>query len=73
MEALKENPNFNSSYDHDTQEIILKKYYNIGLAAEAPDGLKVVVIKDADRKSMIELAKEIQELHKKRPGRDHNA
>ena len=43
--ALKENPNFNSSYDHETMEIILKKYYNIGIAAEAPDGLKVVVIK----------------------------
>lgn len=65
VEALKENPKFNASYDHDTQEIILKKYYNIGMAAEAPDGLKVVVIRDADKKSIIELAKEIQALHKK--------
>lgn len=65
VEALKENPKFNSSYDHDTQEILLKKYYNIGMAAEAPDGLKVAVIKDADKKSVIDLAKEIQELHKK--------
>lgn len=65
VEALKENPNANSSYDHDKQEIIVKKYYNIGLAAEAPDGLKVVVIKDADKKSIVEIAKEIQELHTK--------
>ena len=65
IEAIKENPNFNSSYDRDTQEIVLKKYYNIGLAAEAPDGLKVIVIRDADKKSIVELAKEIQELHKK--------
>lgn len=65
VEALKENPMANSSYDRDNQEIIVKKYYNIGLAAEAPDGLKVVVIKDADKKSMIQVAREIQELHEK--------
>ena len=65
IEALKENPHFNASYDHEKLEIIVKKYYNIGLAAEAPDGLKVVVIKNADKKSIIELAKEIQSLAEK--------
>ncbi|MCW6160036.1 MAG: 2-oxo acid dehydrogenase subunit E2 [Candidatus Micrarchaeales archaeon] len=65
VEALKENPRFNASYDHETSEIIIKKYYNIGLAAEAPDGLKVVVIRDADKKSIVEIAKEIQSLHEK--------
>jgi pyruvate dehydrogenase E2 component (dihydrolipoamide acetyltransferase) len=65
VQALKENPKFNASYDHDTQEIVLKKYYNIGMAAEAPDGLKVVVIRDADKKGIVDLAKEIQALHKK--------
>ncbi len=65
IEALKENPNFNASYDKEKQEIILKKYYNIGLAAEAKDGLKVVVVKDAEKKSIIELAREIEALHKK--------
>jgi pyruvate dehydrogenase E2 component (dihydrolipoamide acetyltransferase) len=65
VEALKENPNFNASYDHERLEIIRKKYYNIGLAAEAPDGLKVVVIKNADEKGVIEIAKEIQALHDK--------
>jgi pyruvate dehydrogenase E2 component (dihydrolipoamide acetyltransferase) len=65
IEALKENPNFNASYDRDNQVIIRKKYYNIGLAAESPDGLKVAVVKDADKKSIISIAAEIQELHKK--------
>ncbi|MCL5100280.1 MAG: 2-oxo acid dehydrogenase subunit E2 [Candidatus Marsarchaeota archaeon] len=65
VEALKENPHFNASYDRDKLEIIVKKYYNIGLAAEGPDGLKVVVVKDADKKSILELANEIAELHRK--------
>lgn len=59
---MKENERFNSSYDHEKSEIVLKKYYNIGLAAETEDGLKVIVIKDADKKSIIELAKEIKDL-----------
>jgi len=65
IEALKENPSFNASYDSVNQEIIIKKYYNIGLAAESPDGLKVVVIKDADKKSIVNIAVEISELHDK--------
>ncbi len=63
--ALEENPGFNSSYDHERSEIILKKYYNIGLGAEGPDGLKVIVIKNANKKSIIEIAKEIQALAEK--------
>ncbi len=65
VKALEENPGFNSSYDKEKSEVILKKYYNIGIAAEGPDGLKVVVIKDAGRKSIIRIAKEIQELAEK--------
>lgn len=65
IEALKENPRFNASYDKENQELIIKKYYNIGLAAEANDGLKVIVIKDCDKKTIKEIASEIQELHKK--------
>ncbi len=65
IEALKENKGFNSSYDHEKLEIILKKYYNIGLAAEGPDGLKVVVIKEADKKSIGAIAIEIQKLSEK--------
>ncbi len=65
VQALKENPRFNASYDRDKQEIILKKYYNIGIAAEGEDGLRVLVIKGADRKSIMELAKEIRKLGSK--------
>lgn len=65
VEGLKESPTVNASYDHDRQELIVKKYYNIGLAAEAKDGLKVIVIKNADKKSIMDLAKEIQQLHQK--------
>lgn len=65
IEALKENPRFNASYDKENQELIIKKYYNIGLAAEANDGLKVIVIKDCDKKTIKEIASKIQELHKK--------
>ncbi len=60
--ALKENPNFNASFDKEKMEIIRKNYYNIGIAAEAPDGLKVVVVKNADKKTIVELAKELQQL-----------
>lgn len=65
IEALKENPNFNASYSKDTQEIIIKKYYNIGLAAETEDGLKVIVVKNADQKSIMQIAKDLQDLSKK--------
>ncbi|EQD66912.1 dihydrolipoamide acetyltransferase component of pyruvate dehydrogenase complex [mine drainage metagenome] len=65
IEALKENPKFNSSYDKERQEVIVKKYYNIGLAAEADDGLRVAVVKGADRMSIVEIANMIEELGKR--------
>ncbi|MCL5106059.1 MAG: 2-oxo acid dehydrogenase subunit E2 [Candidatus Marsarchaeota archaeon] len=65
VEALIENPRFNASYDAAAQEMIIKKYYNIGIAAEASDGLKVIVLKDCDKKSIKQLAQEIQGLHNK--------
>ena len=65
IEALRENPRFNSSYDHEKLEIILKKYFNIGLAAEGPDGLKVVVVKNADKKNISQIAGNIQDLSNK--------
>jgi pyruvate dehydrogenase E2 component (dihydrolipoamide acetyltransferase) len=68
IEALKENPAFNASYDAASSEIVLKKYYNIGLAAESSDGLRVVVIKNADKKSITEIATEIKALHDKISG-----
>ncbi|HEY1715309.1 MAG TPA: dihydrolipoyllysine-residue acetyltransferase [Solirubrobacteraceae bacterium] len=60
VKALKEFPNFNSSLDGD--ELILKRYYNIGFAADTPGGLLVPVIKDADRKGLKEIATDLTEL-----------
>jgi pyruvate dehydrogenase E2 component (dihydrolipoamide acetyltransferase) len=58
--ALKEFPHFNSSLDGD--ELVLKRYYNIGFAADTPGGLVVPVIKDADRKGLLEIAAELTSL-----------
>jgi len=63
--ALKKYPIFNSSYDNKNEEIILKKYYNIGIAADTPDGLMVPVLKNADKKGIFELAKQLDELKEK--------
>jgi pyruvate dehydrogenase E2 component (dihydrolipoamide acetyltransferase) len=58
--TLKEFPNFNSSLDGD--QLILKRYYNIGFAADTPGGLVVPVIKGADQKGLFEIASELTEL-----------
>ena len=58
--ALKRFPDFNSSLDGG--ELVYKKYYNIGFAADTPDGLLVPVIKQADRKGIADLAKETSDL-----------
>lgn len=65
VQALKDNPNFNASYDEDKEQLILKKYYNIGIAAATKDGLKVIVIKDADKKSILEIAEDLINLRDK--------
>jgi len=57
--ALKSYPQFNASVDEPAQEILLKKYYNIGIAVDTPGGLIVPVIKNADAKDMVELAAEV--------------
>jgi pyruvate dehydrogenase E2 component (dihydrolipoamide acetyltransferase) len=58
--ALQRFPEFNASLDGD--ELILKQYYNIGFAADTPGGLVVPVIKNADKKGLIEIAREAVEL-----------
>lgn len=60
--ALKEFPVFNSSYDQENQELILKKYYNVGIAVDTQDGLMVPVIKDTDNKGILTIAKELENL-----------
>jgi pyruvate dehydrogenase E2 component (dihydrolipoamide acetyltransferase) len=63
--ALKEFPNFNSSYDMNSGELIVKKYYHIGIAVDTERGLVVPVIRDADRKSIRDLAAELTTLAEK--------
>ncbi len=58
--TLREFPVFNSSLDG--EELVLKRYYNIGFAADTPGGLVVPVIKDADKKGLLEIAAELTEL-----------
>jgi pyruvate dehydrogenase E2 component (dihydrolipoamide acetyltransferase) len=61
-QALKRFPNFNASLDMKNEEIILKKYFNIGVAVDTDRGLLVPVIKDVDKKSILELSKELGEM-----------
>jgi len=63
--ALKQYPYLNSSLDDEKEEIVLKKYYNIGIATDTESGLVVPVIKDAEHKSITQLAKEIATLSEK--------
>jgi len=62
VKALQKYPEFNSSLDGDN--LVLKKYFNIGFAADTPNGLVVPVIKNADKKSVFELAQESGDLAK---------
>jgi len=57
--ALKEFPNFNASIDESGENLILKKYFNVGVAVDTPDGLVVPVVKDCESKSLSELAKNV--------------
>ncbi len=63
--ALKEHPEFNASLSPDKQSLIYKKYYNIGVAVDTPDGLVVPVLKDVDRKGILELSQELGNISKK--------
>nr|WP_315202960.1 dihydrolipoyllysine-residue acetyltransferase [uncultured Albidiferax sp.] len=61
--ALKKFPEFNSSLDGD--QLVMKQYFNIGFAADTPNGLVVPVIKDADKKGVVQISQEMGELAKK--------
>ncbi|MEA5115223.1 MAG: dihydrolipoamide acetyltransferase family protein [Geobacteraceae bacterium] len=60
--SLAEHPLLNSSVDDEKGEIVLKKYCNMGFAVDTPDGLIVPVIREVEKKSILELAKELQDL-----------
>ncbi len=63
--ALREHPRLNASLDEESETVVIKKYYNFGIAAETSEGLMVPVIRDVERKSILELAADIQELGEK--------
>ena len=62
VEALKIHPLLNATLDDEGQEIIIKKYYNIGIAVDVPGGLIVPVVKAVEQKSLLDIAEEIQNL-----------
>jgi pyruvate dehydrogenase E2 component (dihydrolipoamide acetyltransferase) len=63
--ALKQHPEFNSSLTAEKDAIVVKSYYNIGIAVDTPGGLVVPVVKDADRKGIVELSREFMEISAK--------
>jgi pyruvate dehydrogenase E2 component (dihydrolipoamide acetyltransferase) len=60
--GLKKWPQLNASLDEATQEIVRKKYWHVGIAAQGPQGLAVSVVRDADKRSIFDLAREIERL-----------
>lgn len=62
--ALRHYPDFNASLDKTGENLILKKYFHVGVAVDTPDGLVVPVIRDADRKGVFDLARELSEISK---------
>jgi pyruvate dehydrogenase E2 component (dihydrolipoamide acetyltransferase) len=62
--ALRQYPEFNASLDKTGENLVIKRYYHIGVAVDTPDGLVVPVIRDADRKGVFDLAHELVEISK---------
>ncbi|MDJ0860703.1 MAG: dihydrolipoyllysine-residue acetyltransferase [Gammaproteobacteria bacterium] len=63
--ALKEYPEFNASLDDGGENLLVKRYYNIGIAVDTPDGLVVPVIRQADQKGLFRLAAELHDVSEK--------
>jgi pyruvate dehydrogenase E2 component (dihydrolipoamide acetyltransferase) len=62
--ALRQHPLFNASLDRTGENLVIKKYYNIGVAVDTPDGLVVPVVRDADRKGVFDVARELGDISK---------
>ena len=62
VSAMKKYPRFNSALDATGENLIMKNYFNIGIAIDTPDGLVVPVVRDVDRKSLVDLASELGEI-----------
>jgi len=61
VQVLKNHPNFNASLDENGENLVIKKYFNLGIAVDTPNGLVVPVVRDVGKKSLIELAQELTE------------
>ena len=62
MEALQQFPDFNASLDASGENLILKKYFHIGVAVDTPEGLVVPVLRDVNQKGIVQLARELSEI-----------
>jgi pyruvate dehydrogenase E2 component (dihydrolipoamide acetyltransferase) len=62
VQTLKRHPNFNASLDESGENLLIKKYFNLGIAVDTPNGLVVPVIRDVGKKSLIELSDELTEI-----------
>jgi pyruvate dehydrogenase E2 component (dihydrolipoamide acetyltransferase) len=60
--VLKDHPLFNASYDEAAGQIVFKRYFHIGVAVDTPEGLIVPVVRDADKKDMVTLARELADM-----------
>ena len=65
VQVLKNHPNFNASLDENGKNLVLKKYFNLGIAVDTPNGLVVPVVRNVGKKSLIELSKELTETSEK--------
>jgi pyruvate dehydrogenase E2 component (dihydrolipoamide acetyltransferase) len=65
VDTLKQHPVFNCSLDEVSQDIVFKQYFHIGIAVDTEQGLLVPVLRDADKKSVLEIAKELESLAKR--------
>jgi pyruvate dehydrogenase E2 component (dihydrolipoamide acetyltransferase) len=63
--SLKAFPHFNASLDASGENLVLKKYFHVGVAVDTPDGLVVPVIRDVDKKGLVDLAKELAQVSEK--------
>jgi pyruvate dehydrogenase E2 component (dihydrolipoamide acetyltransferase) len=61
VQVLKNHPSFNASLDENGENLVIKKYFNLGIAVDTPNGLVVPVVRDVGKKSLIELAEELTE------------
>ncbi|HLX79332.1 MAG TPA: dihydrolipoyllysine-residue acetyltransferase [Burkholderiales bacterium] len=62
--ALRQFPDFNASIDKSGENLVMKKYFHIGVAVDTPEGLVVPVVRDADRKGVFDLARELSDISK---------